>query len=106
HRRFSTLVRMESVLRRRSDDGGGESRRTALAVRAGAEDRVRETDGTRFRPGDVFTEGRSDADQVRSARERATDSHRLVGARDASLLLRERGRHAERLPLTEIRPER
>src|SRR2546428_3013749 len=32
-RGFSTLVRVKSVFRRRSDDGGGERRGTALPVR-------------------------------------------------------------------------
>src|SRR5881397_1560185 len=68
HRRLSSFVRMETVLWRRSDDGRGERGGTALPVRAGAEDRVGETDGARFCPGEVIAKGGAHAEQVWCAR--------------------------------------
>ena len=106
HGRFPSAVHVEPVLRSRSDDGRGEGRGTALPIRPGAEDGVGETHGARFRPGDVFAEGRSDAEQVRRARVGGADAHRLIGPCDASLLLGERLRDSQVLPLGEIRSQR
>src|SRR5207244_13132290 len=89
----------------RAGTGRGEGPATARRVRAGAEDRVGETDGARLRPGDVFAEGRPNAEEVRSARVGGTDAHRLVGPCDTSLLLRKCRRDPELLPLGEIRSQ-
>src|SRR3989442_7015064 len=105
-RRLSTLVGVQSIFWRRSDDRRCERRRPALAVRPGSENRICEANRVRLRPGDVLSEGRSDADQIWGAGEARSNAHRLVGMGDAALFLREFGWDAQLLPLRQVRAER